>query len=107
MSVIDILVAVAPCREIMLAQSSNPAGGLSAELLSTMVRKVGKVLRPLSQQEKKTNHQNFPEAERTQKKGKNNVIKQISHSALMVFRQACVCFSTSVVRSSFGRYQSL
>lgn len=32
-----------------------------------------------------------------QKKGKNNVIKQISHSALVVFRQACVCFSTTVV----------
>lgn len=77
----------------MLAQSSYPARGLSAELLRAMV---GKVLGALSQQEKKTN--NFPEAERKQKKGKNNVIKQISHSALMVFRQACVCFSTSVVR---------
>lgn len=38
----------------------------------------------------------FPRQRENIRKGKNNVIKQISHLALVVFRQVCVCFSTTV-----------
>lgn len=78
----------------MLVQSSYPARGWSAELYVPWWES-GESPGAFESTRKK---QNFPEAERKQKKGKNNVIKQISHSVLLVFRQACGCFSNSVVR---------
>lgn len=89
-TVIDILSWWHSTRREISLQLSLPAKG-SRAALGVPHREAGKVLEALSQQAKTK----LPQAKRKQKKGKNNVIKQISHSALVVLRQACVFFHCS------------